>query len=74
MVQASITLSAEVLDIEADSYILEKATKAIKTLKDWKAPEFNQKQSEMLKADELVIPRVLTEILKNIWDSNQTPS
>ena len=45
--------------------------KAIKALKDWKAPWCDQIHSKMLKAEELVRPRVLTEILKNILGSEQ---
>ena len=54
MVQANITPSVEVLDIAIANPTLKEVTKAIQTLKDWKAPECDQIQSEVLKAEELV--------------------
>ena len=73
-VEAEISPADEVLDIDIGKPTLEEVTKAIKTLKNGKSPGCDQVQAEMLKAEEVVTPRVLTDILQNIWETETAPN
>ena len=56
-----------------DPSSVEDVKKAIKALKNGKAPGMNQIYAEMLKADEQIAPILLTDILRDIWDSEEVP-
>ena len=71
---ATITPSLEPLEINTEKPSLEEVKNAIKLLKNGKAAGVDQVHSEMLKAEEIVTPRVLTGILQNIWETETPPS
>ena len=58
----------EVLDIDTDKPTKKEVRKAIRILKNGKAPGCDQVHAEILKAEDMVTPRVLTGILQNIWE------
>ena len=67
--EAIITPSSELLNIDTDPPNVEEIKRAIKVLKDGKTPGIDQIYAEMLKADEQIIATVLTDILRDIWES-----
>ena len=64
--EAIIIPSSELLDIDTDLLNVEEAKRAIKALKDGKAPGIDQIYADMLKADEQITATVLTDILRDI--------
>jgi len=72
--EADITPAETALDIGTDPPTLEEVKNAIKTLKNGKAPGIDQIHAEMMKAEEHFTPRLLTDILQRIWESEEAPS
>jgi hypothetical protein len=72
--EANIEPAEECLDINTGPPSVEEVKRAIKTMKNGKAPGIDQIHAEMLKADEHVTPSVLTSILCNIWESEKSPT
>ena len=70
---ASITPTADMLDIRTEPPNVEEVKKAIKAMKNGKAPSIDQVHVEMLKAEEHQTAIALTEILGKIWTSEETP-
>ena len=52
---------------------MEEVKAAIKEMKSGKAAGMDGVTTEMLKAEETETPRLLTEIFRNIWESEETP-
>ena len=71
--EAIIIPSSELLDIDTDPPNVEEVKRAIKALKDGKTPGIDQVYAEMLKADEQTTATVLTDILCDIWESEEAP-
>ena len=69
--EAIIIPSSELLDIDTDPPNVEEVKRAIKALKDGKTPGIDQIYAEMLKADEQITATVLTDILRDIWESEE---
>ena len=71
--EAIIQPSPELLEIDTDPPSVDKVKKAIKALKNGKAPGMDQICTEMLKANEQITPILLTNILRDIWESEEVP-
>ena len=71
--EAIIIPSSELLDIDTEPPSVEKVKRAIKALKEGKTPGIDQVYAEMLKADEQTTATVLTDILRDIWESEEAP-
>ena len=71
--EAIIIPSSELLDIDTEPPSVEEVKRAIKALKDGKTPGIDQVYAEMLKADEQTTATVLTNILCDIWESEEAP-
>ena len=71
--EAIITPSSNFLDIDTDPPNVEEVKRAIMALKDGKTPGIDQIYAEMLKADEQITATLLTDILHNIWESEEAP-
>ena len=71
--EAVIIPSSEHLEIDTDPPSVEEVKRAIKALKNGKTPRIDQLYEEMLKADEQLTPSLLTDILRDIWKSEETP-
>ncbi|XP_062570395.1 uncharacterized protein LOC134232444 [Saccostrea cucullata] len=69
-----ITSAINILDINTDPPSIEEVKKAIKRLKNGKAAGIDQINAELLKAEEYWTPTILTNILQNIWESEETPT
>ena len=65
--------SPEFLDIDTDPPNVEEVKRAIKALKDGKTPGKDQIYAEMLKADLQITATLLTDILRDIWESEEAP-
>ena len=52
---------------------VEEVKRAIKALKDGKTSGIDQIYAEMLKADEQITATLLTDILRDIWESEEAP-
>lgn len=61
--EAIIQPSPELLEIDTDLPSVEELKRAIKALKNAKAQGIDQIYSAMLKADEQITPKMLTDIL-----------
>ena len=70
---ADIPAAQEDLDINIDAPTMEGVKAAIKEMKSGKAAGVDGVTAEMLKAEETETPRLLTEIFRNIWESEETP-
>ncbi|KAL9960175.1 hypothetical protein ACROYT_G033591 [Oculina patagonica] len=70
---AEIPPAAEDLVICTDPPTLEEVKVAIKTMKNGKAGGADGVTAEMLKAEETVTPRILTDIFREIWKSERIP-
>ncbi|KAL9966528.1 hypothetical protein ACROYT_G024615 [Oculina patagonica] len=70
---AEIPPAAEDLVICTDPPTLEEVKVAIKAMKNGKAGGADGVTAEMLKAEETVTPRILTDIFKEIWESKRIP-
>ena len=76
--EANITPAVDLLDIETEPPNVEEVKIAIKGLKNGKAPGIDiesipRVQAELLKAEEHQTALALTEILRDIWTSEETP-
>ena len=71
--EAIIIPSSELLYIDTDPPNVEEVKRAIKALKDGKTPGIDQIYAEMLKVDEQITATVLTDILRDIWESEEAP-
>ena len=63
--------SPELLDIDTIPPNVEEFKRAKKALKDGKAPGIDQIYPEMLKADVKITATLLTDILRDIWESEE---
>ena len=70
---AYIPAARENLDINIDAPTMEEVKAAIKEMKSGKAAGVDGVTAEMLKAEETETPRLLIEIFRNIWESEETP-
>lgn len=71
--KANITSAEELLHIETGPPNVEEVKSAIKALKGGKAPGTDQVHPETLKVDKHLTATALTEVLANIWISEETP-
>ena len=71
--EAIIIPSSELLDIDTDPPNVEEVKRAIKALKDGKTTGVDQIYAEMLKVGEQITATVLTDILCDIWESEEAP-
>ena len=71
--EANIIPAAEVLDIETGPPSVVEVKSALRTLKNGKAPGIDQVYPDLLKVEEHLTAAALTEILGNIWTSEETP-
>ncbi|XP_062611962.1 uncharacterized protein LOC134273760 [Saccostrea cucullata] len=69
-----ITSAINTLDFNTDPPSIEEVKKAIGKLKNGKAAGIDQINAELLKAEEYWTPTILTNILQNIWESEETPT
>ena len=67
--EAIIIPLSELLDIDTDPPNVEEAKRSIKALKEGKTPGIDQIYTEMLKADEQFTATLLTDMLRDIWES-----
>ena len=65
--------SPDLLDIDTNPPNAEEVKRAIKALKDGKAPGIDEIYPEMLKADVQITVTLLTDILRDIWESEEAP-
>ena len=61
------------MDVNTDQLTLEEVNMAIKVMKNGKAPGSDGVTAEMLKAEYTVIPRLLTKIFSDIWETENIP-
>ena len=71
--EAIIIPPPELLDIDTDPPNVEEVKRATKALKDGKTPGKDQIYAEMLKADVHITATLLTDILRDIWESEEAP-
>ena len=64
--EAEIRENGDTLDINTDPPTLGEVKQAIRLLKNGKAPGIDQVHAEMLKAEEVITPKLLTDILQCI--------
>lgn len=72
--EAEITPSVYVLDISTDPPSIEEVKMAIAKLKNRKAADIGQISANLLKTEEVRTPIFLTNILQNIWESDEAPA
>lgn len=72
--EAEITPSVYVLDISTDPPSIEEVKLAIAKLKNRKAADIGQISANLLKTEEVRTPIFLTNILQNIWESDEAPA
>ncbi|XP_062615396.1 uncharacterized protein LOC134277126 [Saccostrea cucullata] len=70
---AEIIEAIDTLDIDTNTPTIEEVKHAIKLLKNGKAPGIDQVHAEMLKAEKVLTPRLLTDILQTIWQTETAP-
>ena len=61
------------VDVNTDPPTLEEVKMAIKVMKNGKAPGSNGVTAEMLKVEDTVTPRLLTQIFSDIWETENIP-
>ena len=66
---AHIPEAEEDVDVNTDQPTLEEVKVAIQVMKNGKAPGPDGVTAEMLKAEYTVIPRLLTKIFSDIWET-----
>ena len=71
--EAVIIPSSQHLGIDTDQPSVEEVKREIKALKNGKTLGIDHVNAEMLKADEQLTPSLLTDILRDIWESEETP-
>lgn len=72
--EAEITPSVYVLDISTDPPSIKEVKMAIAKLKNRKAADIGQISANLLKTEEVRTPIFLTNILQNIWESDEAPA
>lgn len=72
--EAEITPSVYVLGISTDPPSIEEVKMAIAKLKNRKAADIGQISANLLKTEEVRTPIFLTNILQNIWESDEAPA
>lgn len=72
--EAEITPSVYVVDISTDPPSIEEVKMAIAKLKNRKAADIGQISANLLKTEEVRTPIFLTNILQNIWESDEAPA
>ncbi|XP_046565193.1 uncharacterized protein LOC124273893 [Haliotis rubra] len=71
--EANIEPAADSLDISIEPPNIEEEKRAIRALKNGKAPGMDQIYADMLKAEDSVTPALLTDIISNVWESEEAP-
>jgi len=72
--QSAVILEAEHdLQIDTNPPTLQEVRKAIKSLKNGKAPGIDMVTAEMLKAEDKETPRILTQLFGKIWEDENIP-
>ena len=70
---AQIPEAEEDVDVNTDQPTLEEVKMAIKVMKSGKAPGSDGATAEMLKVEDTVTPRLLTQIFSDIWETVNIP-
>ena len=70
---ADILEAEEDIDANLDRITETEVRESIKALKNGKAPGEDGICPEMLKAEEIMTPKILCKILQQIWDTEDTP-
>ena len=70
---AHIPEAEEDVDVNTDQPTLEEVNMAIKVMKNGKAPGFDGVTAEMLKVEDIVSPKLLTQIFSDIWETENLP-
>ena len=70
---AQIPEAEEDVDVNTDQPKLEEVKGAIKVMKNGKAPGCDGVTADMLKVEETVTPRLLTQSFNDIWETENIP-
>ena len=70
---AQIRAAEEDVDVNTDQPTLEEVKMAIKVMRNGKAPGSDGVTAEMLKVEDTVTPRLLTQIFSDIWETESIP-